>query len=1267
MPILENNFLVVDFSSIKGGYTQLRLKEGYYAKGHAQGADANISGGRSNLTRSNELKVSTSDYFLFDFEGTEYSTTSFSWQITATTKNSVDLYGNADTLGGISVNVIEVKADNIGLSIASDRTLNTITILYYFTLDGKGLIKKVSTMLNNLPYDDALIQSGRVFNFAGVSGMSPMTALDNFGFKKTRLGFDYRIQSDLTGDWTIDGGLTATIGKPNAYPNLLPDFNSSEWQSPGTVISASSMNLSAGDDVWLSVMNAFPDERDHWFNFDISNQTGQLNVEYSLVRNPINTTANAELLSIGSNGAFSMEFAKGFGYAWLYVRLNQVSGSCRISNPIVTYENQTVAFKAPDGAYLANSQMEGCVRIVSSNPNGKQMTYSFSSNVKIADGKGIGINIRSLDNTDIQTGAFKVAFQKPDNSWVDGAVQNLFVDYNEKFNPDNAGNASQLHQWEDGIFGISVPSGMDEIKGFRIEFTTTNAIDWLFDDTFVLNWQSADNGMGSDDRRNFGPGVVGLRARDWHLRGAHGIVYPQPVAINADPVFLSPGNKVPISFGDVSSITEIFELSPTFGGFQILDSRVEDRGNELRIDVAGFSDLHSVTSVSNGITGDSYRIKSVNDNTVTVDVANKIHNQSDVLVIYYLRKDVFAGTNWSFSTMNDGRKAITWVNNIFTQAVRNDAARKNILYASYTVSERTDSQVGMIVAANNYDVGTQRLLRGDITEGSPLISNYSNLVFTDSENSTAETTFIYYPTVGYSTGDTLYSLVQSVQDTLQDYTVKSRKEPLSPVPKSYNLIPHVAFGGEQIAAQPIGFIQDAAQQLASANTSNAIISAGSLAYLRDRDTSSWWWWGGSLRDNSIDYLKTTRNMLRGNSTETEVSNAISSHRYWFEVTTFAYEHNKRYRSHASTDYKGVEKFKRVWYYQNPDGLYTARVHAWDDFKASYYDPVTIGGGSDVDSFDDGTDISTSADYVFQYHYTLVIPAFWSIVTSKSDWSLEEDTIYDLMKNRLDYLCQSYDCEGVIISEMIHYREGFSTNDFTLFNNWAVANGYGTQVDWPRFGEDNYADPDDSLIWQWKRYQVKKFLTEMATVVHGHNKMLGVNVLVQNVFGIVNPNNSVWSPYTKAYNPDFDSWHVDTLDFSMDRYGTNYKELLKENIVDFFYVWLYHQYSAFGSRTITEFMDKFDQYKDRMFLTIGLFPMADPPQDCEIISLLKTALGAGWNVAYAGYPPMMFQDSRFEKIFPAIKDYVSNVSYDSTNSLIKVNPRNVRDVPFYARF
>jgi len=70
---------------------------------------------------------------------------------------------------------------------------------------------------------------------------------------------------------------------------------------------------------------------------------------------------------------------------------------------------------------------------------------------------------------------------------------------------------------------------------------------------------------------------------------------------------------------------------------------------------------------------------------------------------------------------------------------------------------------------------------------------------------------------------------------------------------------------------------------------------------------------------------------------------------------------------------------------------------------------------------------------------------------------------------------------------------------------------------------------------------------MAAVAHTEGKLLGVNVNVQKVLPIRFPQAPVWGPYPKQTGPY--GTCVDTWDYSLDRYGTPYSELLKENVCD----------------------------------------------------------------------------------------------------------------------
>lgn len=1236
MLTLENDNLILDFDDTnpKAGYSSFRLKPGYYSKGFAR---TNVQYPFLNkINEFGELEITSSDYYTLLVEGNETGVSGLTWSVLLDPLvSSLDLYGKDDPYGNVDVEVIKIKSANV-LDVGSNRSIKEQEIWYYFTSDGKGIIKRVIVFFNPPVSSAYNLQSIKILNFVGVHSIAPKLEAISYFFGKNQVGFDYDTLAAFNSDWSVDAGLTVDLARNSVYPNLLPAFGAADWVDLPASFSATTLNLTPGDNTYISVFNPLPDNRKHWLQFETQGLNGTLQVSFSLVRNTKNTESDAQVVNITTNGEHAIEFPIGFGYTWLFVRFKMLNGNGTVTNAYVQYRDLSYTFVAPDSSELANSNMMNCIRVQSTNPNTKQIYRSLSSTLFIRDGFGVGVSILSLDNTDIQDGAFRLIFQKPDNSWVKSAIINMFVDYNEKY---GVTGAEQYNQWDDSLFGVAVPSGVDEIKAIGIEFTTTETIDWLVDGFFVLDRQGSEKGIGSDDRRNFGPGVDGLRARDFCLRGSHGVVPSYTNDIKMERVVVDPGVNSALTFTNVSSVTQVYYLAELV--HSVVYSSIEDRGHEIIIDMSGVSDYFYATEVLNTATNETWRIKSTVGTNVVVDVSEKERNSNADLikVTYKIKVAIPATDTWSFAAGE-----ITW---LFGASIYSGTT----VYVDYVVDSRIDDPVGLIQSSCDADLATMRVLRNDISEGPPLLSNYNNAVLTNAANTMCETFYIYYPTKN-QLGSSLYSDAQGVQDITNSLLLRSRKEPLNPLPRNYNLIPHIAFGGEQIAAAPLDYLIETKQHLDEARTSNGIVSAGSLSYLRDRDIKRWWVWGGSLHDTGIDYLKATRDMLRSGLTESQVSNYISRCRYFFEVTTFAYEDNKRYRSHASVDYKGDEKFKRVWYYQESGGLYTSRVYGWSDFQDSYYDPIIEGGKT----------------YTFQYHYTLVIPAFWSIVTSKDDWGLSEDTIYNLMSRRINYLCSQYDCEGIIISELIHYREGFSDNDFSLYNTWCQANGFGAQADWPRFGPSQYVDPDDeSRVWGWKRYQVKKYLTEMATVVHAQNKLLGVNVNVQNVISIANQNNPSWDGYDVEYNEDYSSWHVNTLEKSIWRYGTDYAELLKENICDFLWVWLYYSYSPFGKQIIYDFISQFNDYKERMILTIGLFPKANPPTECAIVALVRQLLIAGWNVCYAGYPPMLIQDERWSGVWSKLRGYVPQVNWDPDNEQIVVDPAQSVDIPFYARF
>jgi len=85
----------------------------------------------------------------------------------------------------------------------------------------------------------------------------------------------------------------------------------------------------------------------------------------------------------------------------------------------------------------------------------------------------------------------------------------------------------------------------------------------------------------------------------------------------------------------------------------------------------------------------------------------------------------------------------------------------------------------------------------------------------------------------------------------------------------------------------------------------------------------------------------------------------------------------------------------------------------------------------------------------------------------------------------------------------------------------------------------------------------------------------------------------------------------------------------------------------------------------MLVTIGLFPKEAPPSAEEIVPYVQMLLKNGFNVCYAGYPPMLIQDERWSGVWEQLRDYVPLMYYD--NGQIEVNPKKAADIPMLVRF
>jgi len=723
----DNMAMKFDEDNPSSGFSEFKLKADYYYMGYARSTNLN------NINSRGEYILSTSDFYSLLIEGVEHEVSSLDWGITKIKVNSKDLYGEYDVYGGVNVDVIKVKTESI-LATTGNRSIKEQELWYYFTPDGKGIIKKVKIIFNPPVSSAYNLQSIKVLNFVSVNSIAPKFEVESYFFGKKQLGFDYDTLSEVAQDWIKDSGLTISIARNSVYPNLLPAFDPADWNNLPDIYNSSSIDLKAGDKPYISWFNAYPDARKHYLHFEAQNLTGTLQVSFSMTRNNRNTEIDAQIINITDNGEHIITFPAGYGYDWLYVRFNQLDGVSNVINPYVHYRDLSYTFVAPDGSRLANSNLMNCIRVQSSNPNNKKITTKvFNANLFIGSGKGVGISILSLDGTDIQNGAFEVLFQKSDNTIVTSAIYNMFVDYNEKYVPvGDDPIAEQFNQWDDGLFGVAIPAGVDEIKKIGIRFKTTQAIDWLIDNFFVLNWQGSDKGIGSDDRRNFGPGVDGLRSRDFSLRGTHGITFPRNYMVKMERVIPDPETASKLTFSNVTGIKQIYYLVEI--PYSVTFSDLQDRGHEAIIDMSGETNYLYAVSVKNSATGEMWRIKSAVGTDIIVDIAERERNSSSDLIIvtYMVKMDIDPTTVWSFVP-----GGILW---------DIGASLYSSAYVDYYVSRRIDDPIGLAQVSSDSQLSTMRVLRLDVALSPPLLANYNIATLTDAENTLCETDFTYYPT-----------------------------------------------------------------------------------------------------------------------------------------------------------------------------------------------------------------------------------------------------------------------------------------------------------------------------------------------------------------------------------------------------------------------------------------------------------------------------------------------------------------------------------------
>ncbi len=1248
-------YLIAEFDSGSSGVSRLWRLDG--SQGQMKWTE------RNGIDQNGNILVASSDTIYLYVLGQEFYASDFSWISYPLQLMAVDIYGRQWT-GASDAEIDCVKCvSSTVIPLGGGRQIERIEHLFYPTMDGKGLVKHVSLVISRESEQSEVINSVVYGNMVGVNnGVRERFDVTHRAVESVSFGFDYNSVAEIEADWTIPAGATIVPARSTLYPNLLPDFDSSSWVVAGAPVknSATSYTLNAGDRLRCWVMQPLPVERITAFRFDVTAAGGELrgrlgcnqkmnSIEYD-VENTWTATGTKTLRTTSS----SIDNA-------VFVEVECLSGSFTIENLVVQlrYDPEYVAY---DGSHLGNRGFRNCVRLTGSALSGQRIMRTLSADLDISISQAAGLFLLPLGAYDSSPG-FRFVFIDQDGVEHLSSPMDIWIDFNENYN----NVPGRWNYWADGFYHEIIPDGVTTLSGIGIEILTDDPIDWLLDDFFVFSPVSRNIGPGGYLDTKFGLNARTTRQED---RCNRSYVIAQPkhdtrvtdriqIVITVENTWYA--EKSLLSAVNIDSSNpqiEIYELVSQTVTF--LWSDLQDNGDTAVLVLPAGAELpEKITNTDNL---EEYRILSYDQatNEVVFDVSSATCRPDHVIEAAYSTKvtvdPIHYNLEWDDSK---GQYVIHWVDDDWVYGRDRD-----VFYCSYNVLARTDSTVMLQVAG---DRQVRHIFRNnrDILSGQPVIGTFSRLFLSKAGNSAATGITVYYPHLDLPESDVLPACESVFAEV--DQATNTRMEPLSPAVRSWNITPHISFGGEMVAEDPMAYADGVADRFGRGNIGNCIVGGGALTTAKSRLADYWFGWSQAVLDNGISMVDVMRDVIRRDYPETTVADNLSQHRYFVEITLLNYRWLCHHRQHIARRTDGTLQFKRVWYYETSDGSdYYVVQHAWDDMDPTYYDPVTAGGKI----------------FYFQYHYIMNYPAFWSCVTTGDRWG--EATILDHWLRLAGLYCSRYDCEGVIMSEMIiSYKYANASNDLLLYNEWRVANGLAEVTDWPR-DANGEVQVDDATIWDWKCWQVEQAVATAAAMVHGHQRLLGMSAEVEPVISVHDIDAPVWDGYTKEsryYQVGVEEptlhWHVRELWNNCRRYGQDYDALLTADRCDFLYVWLYYRYCPetwyqdadgnFTGAIIDDFIAAYQHLRERMLVCIGLYPRSNPPPDStEVKIAIKKLIEAGYNVAYAGYPRIITWEI-YDDMWDWFADVVPSVRYNPIDDWVGIDPAGFGSLPLYIRY
>ena len=380
-----------------------------------------------------------------------------------------------------------------------------------------------------------------------------------------------------------------------------------------------------------------------------------------------------------------------------------------------------------------------------------------------------------------------------------------------------------------------------------------------------------------------------------------------------------------------------------------------------------------------------------------------------------------------------------------------------------------------------------------------------------------------------------------------------------------------------------------------------IFHLGTAAGIHYRDPDKWWEWQNVIQDNKID-------MMRLSIDRWKLSNPSKNRRLWVEATNEISEGRRAVEafpnSHVAVRYTGADHYGRNWVYTANNGTdrFISLGRTEEDFTASYYDDI----------------IQDGVTFELDYTYPRMNGAFWSCYTTAAYWGESVPTLFDVLRDKIEYTAKYFDVDAITFSEVtIHYRNTFHPRDLILYNAWRVTQGLSTLSDFDRadngqpVSDGNRYVIDDINLWNWRTYQVKQACAVYHNICKQYGKKFVIDVNPDNNSDVYNKNAAPW--VGKEFGGDTPKYNG----YYGARHATGMDEMVK--VCDLLYVWHYFGYAdpSYGIQSLYDFCEFMRPYKGRAMIALGTFPSNDPPSASDTRLALDYLTENGWKQIVVG--------------------------------------------------